>query len=70
MNTILSPNDLWARIGGHFGSFSQIVAEFIDNSIGNLEADSLVTRNVVVKIEQIDEDVEVSIEDKSVFHLC
>jgi hypothetical protein len=63
MNTIPSPNDLWAGIGGHFDSFSQIVAEFIDNSIGNLEANGLVTRNVVVKIEQIDDGVEVSIED-------
>jgi len=64
MNTIPSPNDLWAGIGGHFDSFSQIIAEFIDNSIGNLEFNGLATRNIAVTIEQLSsENIVVTIED-------
>ena len=33
-----SPNDLWRGIGGHFDSVTQVLCEFIDNSLSNFNS--------------------------------
>ena len=45
------PNDLWAGIGGHFDTFSQVIAEFVDNSIGNFEGKKPPGKSIVITIE-------------------
>jgi len=45
------PGDLWSGIGGHFDTLSQVISEFVDNSIGNIEGRKPNLKNVVVQIE-------------------
>ncbi len=58
-------SDLWSGIGGHFDTFSQILAEFIDNSISNYAAHPPHHRTVAITITEIalETCVEVQVED-------
>lgn len=51
MNVTPSDNDFWRGIGGHFDTFTQIICEFIDNSISNFEKYQLATRNILVTVD-------------------
>ncbi|NFO40093.1 hypothetical protein FDB42_08175 [Clostridium botulinum] len=60
--------DLWAGVGGHFDSISQIIDEFIDNSISNLEAYKMLNRTINITINKRydnlgNEKVIISVED-------
>lgn len=55
--------DVWRGIGGHFDSLTQVIAEFIDNSLANFQSNAQPQRNVAVKLEQDGEAVTVTIED-------
>lgn len=56
--------DLWSGIGGHFDTFTQVVCEFLDNSISNYIANETPNRSILLKIdEDSNSSVEVSIED-------
>ena len=62
----VTPNEqqLWEGIGGHFDSFTQVVCEFVDNSIANFEGNSTLSTQVLISLEQIGDDrVKVRIED-------
>jgi len=52
MNIIPLAEDLWAGVGGHFDSISQIIAEFIDNSISNLESYKILNRTINITINK------------------
>jgi len=57
-------NDLWKGIGGHFDSFSQIMCEFIDNSISNFIKNKVLSKSIIIKIkERSTGKIFVSIED-------
>ena len=57
-------SELWKGIGGHFESLSQILCEFVDNSISNLVSSNSINRAVVIKITKTNTDrYKVSIED-------
>src|SRR5687767_1363769 len=58
-----SSNEVWAGIGGHFDSFGQILAEFIDNSIANIVARSPQTRDVQIRLTERQHTVLVEVED-------
>ena len=56
MNLIPDINDLWKGIGGTFDSFTNILAEVIDNSISNLLTCNTLTKCIIVNIENVDEN--------------
>lgn len=51
IDTTPGASDLWEGIAGHFDSFTQVICEFVDNSISNFEAHNLSTRSVRISIE-------------------
>jgi hypothetical protein len=64
MNTIPRIEDLWPELGGHFDTFTQILCEFIDNSISNFDASKSRNKSISIAIKEISEDkVKVKIED-------
>lgn len=64
MNTTPLARDIWLGIGGHFDSFTQVICEFIDNSISNFEAANSPNKNIYISLNEIDNDmVSVVIED-------
>lgn len=64
MDTTPQAEDLWEGIGGHFDSFAQVICEFIDNSIGNFEANALPSKSINVRVEPLQKGrVLVSVED-------
>jgi hypothetical protein len=57
-------NIIWRGLGGHFDSISQIINEFIDNSISNFIGYNPIIKNIVITIEeQPGREVFISIED-------
>ncbi len=57
-------NDLWLGIAGHFDSITQVIAEFIDNSLSNLGAFKPQPCSIRVALEEEEgERVRVKIED-------
>jgi len=57
-------NDLWLGIAGHFDSITQVIAEFIDNSLSNLGAFKQQPCSIRVALEEEEgERVRVKIED-------
>lgn len=65
MNETPAANDLWSGIGGHFDSFTQVICEFIDNSIANFEGKKSTTKTVLITLEEdiATNSVNVTIED-------
>lgn len=65
LNSTPDATQLWQGIGGHFENLSQILCEFIDNSISNIISTSAINRSILVKITPIHgmEKYRVSIED-------
>lgn len=64
MDTTPLAQDIWEGIGGHFDTFSQILSEFIDNSIGNFEGHKVSNRSLNITINEIDEKrISVVVED-------
>jgi histidine kinase/DNA gyrase B/HSP90-like ATPase len=49
--------DLWAGIAGHFDSISQVISEFLDNSISNFEARKVQPRSIQVNVEELGDNV-------------
>lgn len=57
-------NIIWKGLGRHFDSISQIINEFLDNSISNFIAHNPIIKNIVITIvEKRDKMVYISIED-------
>lgn len=55
---------MWRGLGGHFDSISQIINEFIDNSISNFKGNNPIIKNIVISIEeQIESRIFISVED-------
>lgn len=55
---------IWRGLGGHFDSMSQIINEFIDNSISNFIGSNPIVKNIVITIEELPgREVFISIED-------
>ncbi len=64
MDTTPFAKDLWEGIAGHFDSFSQVVCEFIDNSISNFEGRNIPNKTVHINIDELGNDrLNVEIED-------
>lgn len=57
-------NIIWRGLGGHFDSLSQILNEFIDNSISNFIGHNPVIKNIIITIiEKPEKKYYISIED-------
>lgn len=56
-------NEIWRGIGGHFDSLGQIVAEFIDNSVANIEATNPDNKSISINFHDLNEQVIVQVED-------
>jgi hypothetical protein len=55
---------IWRGLGGHFDSLSQIINEFIDNSISNFIGANPIIKNIVISIEEkSNREYFISIED-------
>mgnify|MGYP006286364869 CR=1 FL=1 len=55
---------IWKGLGGHFDSISQIVNEFLDNSLSNFKANNPVIKNIVISIkEEKSNEIFISLED-------
>ena len=54
MNTTPLARDLWLGIGGHFDSFTQVICEFIDNSISNFEQSKSPIRSIQIILTEIE----------------
>lgn len=63
MNTIPLAHDLWHGIAGHFDSITQVLCEFVDNSVSNFEGKSVPTKTIQLDFEQIKGGVKIKIED-------
>ena len=46
-------NDLWQGIGGHFDSISQVLCEFIDNSLSNIEKSGVPNKSIAVYLNEV-----------------
>ncbi len=67
MNVTPADNDFWRGIGGHFDTFTQIICEFIDNSISNFEKYQLATRNILITVDfEEDNNLDASSKNKRV----
>lgn len=51
INNNISAAELWSGIGGHFDNYSQILCEFIDNSISNFLGNPMSMNQILVSIE-------------------
>lgn len=59
-----SASELWAGIGGNFDSLSQIICEFVDNSISNFIGNQSPQRNINILInKESEQKIKVAIED-------
>lgn len=57
-------NIVWRGLGGHFDSLSQIINEFIDNSVSNFLGANPIIKNIVISIkEKPNREYYISIED-------
>jgi Histidine kinase-, DNA gyrase B-, and HSP90-like ATPase len=64
MDTTPYAQDLWEGIAGHFDSFSQVICEFIDNSISNFEGRNIPNKSVHINLEEVRSNrVKVQLED-------
>lgn len=68
INNIIDDQKIWSGIGGHFDSLSQILHEFIDNSISNLEYNNhIFSRMILITLEELQDHekkkVKITIED-------
>lgn len=60
----ITASELWSGIGGHFDNYSQILCEFIDNSISNFLGNPLGLNQVIIDIENLDGNmIQTCIED-------
>lgn len=57
--------NLWAGLGTQYTSISQVINEFVDNSISNFKGNpSLSSKSIIISITELDTgDVKISIED-------
>ena len=62
------PQEIWESIGGHFDNFTQLICEFVDNSLSNFRTKppgKTVPNIVITLIEDIkNKRVSVMIEDE------
>jgi len=56
-------DEVWRGIGGHFDSLSQVLCEFVDNSIANLLANQGAARNIAINFKDQGQTVRVTMED-------
>jgi hypothetical protein len=63
MNTTPLASDLWEGIAGHFDSITQVLCEFIDNSLSNIESHSAAIRSIRLSFRQKKKCVIIQIED-------
>lgn len=56
----------WRGLGGHFGSLTQIISEFVDNSISGFLESPIAVANITINIMQLgNKNVEIKITDNS-----
>lgn len=63
LNVTPDASDLWAGIGGHFDSLTQILAEFVDNSVSNFESNPRTGQNVQISFKKLKDGYDVVLED-------
>src|SRR5918911_5267749 len=64
MDTTPHARDLWQGIAGHFDSFSQVMCEFIDNSVSNFEGENIPNKSVHINLEEVGRNrIKVQVED-------
>ena len=56
-------DDLWRGIGGHFDTFTQIMCEFIDNSISHMTKHRTQFNQILIHIHEVEHGVSVTLED-------
>lgn len=54
---------LWVGISGHFDSLSQVLSEFLDNSISNIVSTNSTNRSIFINIDKLNDFYKISIED-------
>jgi hypothetical protein len=56
--------DLWAGIAGHFDSVTQVICEFVDNSLSNFQAGQALQRSVLIDVDPLPSgEIKIKIED-------
>ena len=64
INNNIKGDFLWRGLGGHFDSITQILNEFIDNSISNLKSNKhLSIKQIQITIKEFKENICITIED-------
>lgn len=63
LNSTPVASELWEGIGGHFENLSQVLCEFLDNSISNIISSGSINRSIVVKVSQENDGYRISVED-------
>jgi len=64
MNTIPLAQELWEGIARHFDSITQVLCEFIDNSVSNFEGNNVTAKTIHLHFEQQKNgDITIQIED-------
>ena len=60
------PQEIWESIGGHFDNFTQLICEFVDNSLSNFRTKpkGKTVPNVIITLEEAKDIVSVTIEDE------
>ena len=65
------PQEIWESIGGHFDNFTQLICEFVDNSLSNFRTKpkGKTVPNIIISLEEDNSNkkqprVDVSIEDE------
>ena len=61
INNVPNADDLWAGIGGHFDNLGQIINEFLDNSISNFAGNRCDTRNIIIRLKELEANGDVRI---------
>lgn len=63
MNITPDAGLLWRGIGGHFNNYMQIICEFIDNSVANLEDGNFPINMIHIVVKEEENHIFTSIED-------
>lgn len=63
LNSTPNASELWHGISGHFENLSQVLCEFLDNSISNIISSNSLSRTILICIFREGRSYKISIED-------
>lgn len=53
MDNTPKASDMWIGIGGHFSTLTEVLCEFIDNSISNYQGNNIVGKSITININEL-----------------